>query len=274
MDTLPDDLLILVANVIDNLPAAELVFPPGAKYIQVLIDKYMKCVYDRIVSNLTRYISPEVLEFIIRHNLTISGSFVLASICDVYWGGDLDIICKEDLSKYTLSKLHLSNNYYSSFYSKMKGVHRLYSNKDYAYSINKNPTLIDVIVLIDGCSADDLLKEYDFDFVKNSLEFLPNGTKRLTIKHPTAVWDRRCHLDINCYGINNTNDKPSIESRLSRLVSRVSKYRHRGFVIKYDKKNLDELVSYMRSFKIKPHPSTAMYVPNYQRLEDLHALFT
>ena len=277
MDTLPDDLLILVANVIDNLPDAELVFPLHAKYIQASIDKYMKSSYERIMNNLSRFISPEILEFIIQHNLTISGSFVLALICNAYWwAGDLDIICKEEPSTNIKERLYLKENYYSNFYTEIDGVHCLLTNKDYASIQNKDekPTLIDVIVLAEDCSADDLLKEYDFDFVKNSLEFLPNGTARLTIKNPAAVWDRRCHVNVNCYGIMFARDKPSIEARINRLASRVGKYRTRGFDIKCDRQDLDRLIKHMRPYGIRLPPFITTYIPNYRyQLEDLHGLF-
>ena len=271
MDTLPDDLLILIAK--HDLPAIQSIYPT-ARWIHMLIDKYMKEAFSRIMNKLTQFISPELLEIIVQHNLTISGSFILKCIANQSWYGDLDLVAKKDLPESIKTKLKLKNIYTHGHYSSINPIDHTSSNNEATFE-SPSITKIDLIVLKTDYNINDLLEDYDFDFVKNSLEFLSDGSQRLTIKNPDAVWNKKCLINIDNYGILDVKDEQSIQFRLARLMSRVKKYRSRGYIIKCDKQYLDYLILYLASNgervaidHIRYYISTTI-----PRLSDLHLLF-
>lgn len=273
MDTLPDDLFILIAN--HDLPTTRSISPSN-KCVQVLIDKYMKSGFERALKNLRQVISPELLEIIIQYNITIIGSFVLKSITNQDWCGNIDLVAKQDLPEDVKIRLRLKNKYNARYYKCIRSVNCIYSNEVATFG-TPNTTKIDLTILKSDYNVNDLLEEYDFDFVMNSLEFLPNGCHRLTIKRPEAIWNKKCCVDVYNYGIMDAKSPETMGFRFSILMSRVKKYRSRGYTIKCDNRSLSDLILWL-SMSYNGKRIAMEYIERYIstnniQLSHLYALF-
>lgn len=252
MNTLPDDLLGLVAKI--DPDAFQSMFI-NQVFASRFIDEYMKNAHQRIMDAVHKHIHPDILRVIIDNNYTISGSFILQALCGLDFGyRDLDLISTQDLPQDIIEKLILDEKYIAHCYDNVEIIRYIYTNKHHQL-YNRNPehrvNELDFIILESDHCVSDLLDNYDFDFVKNSLEFLADGNTRLTIMCPSSLFARRCYVDLDCYGITKTDNAHSIDMRFRRLLSRVDKYRCRGFYINCDTKKLDFIIKYLEKYKLK-----------------------
>ena len=242
MDTLPDDLLGLIAK--HDLSMIQSTFPTN-QTVNKIFNNYMKSAYVRLMNDLNRSVSPEVLAIIKKYNMTISGSFVLRAICSEYtieWEPDIDLIINNrNLTDEIISVLDLiecpGNKQYDAF-GKIKTV---FISKQRPYIQDRSNTWIDLIVLEDNGTVLDLLSSYDYEFVKNSLEFLADGSTRLTINSPYSVFSKKCVINIDNYGIDKARDSGEYCVRMNRFIIRTKKYTKRGFTMSINKQKFSKV---------------------------------
>lgn len=244
MDTLPDDLLGLIAK--HDLPTIQSIFPTNQS-INRIVENYMNAAYNRLMNDLSRLVSSDVLTVIRNHNITISGSFVLRAICNQYtnWYSDLDLIINErDLIPEIVSVLDVkeSEEWNQSSMGKMyDGFGRI--KKVLRRDRRENDLWIDLIIIENEGTVSDLLSSYDYDFVRNSLKFLADRSAGLEIYSPSAVFNRKCVVNLKNYGIDKLNNSAmQYVARTLRLLMRAIKYKNRGFSLSVDKEEFNKIL--------------------------------
>lgn len=251
MDTLFTDLLLLIADQV-SLEFYRLL--PGVIPDEQLISKYIQQCQARIIKRLEETLPPKQLAVIKKYNLAISGSFVLKSLYDqnLDWTTDLDIIVSESvLNNEIINTLEVYNNpSWIDHYGDFGCIQNIMTN-----NFHWSEKRIDLIILKSHGTIDDLLNSYDFDFVKNSFEFLPGGGSRLKIHHLPSVYNKIGTINFDNYGIEEDGlSDIDVSARISRLISRITKYKERGFKFLFDQHRFDVLSRYITKFaKVDPY---------------------
>lgn len=272
MNTLSEDLLGLVAKL--DPDAFQSMYISSSLAMKAT-DEYMKNAHYRVMEFVKKHIHPTILKIIVDYNLTITGSFILQALCNLTFESyDLDLISTQDLSEEIIDSLFLEDKRIAHKYDNIEMIRHIYTNKSrtmYNMYNGTNFNEMDFIVLQPNQCVLDLLETFDFDFVKNSLEFLPNGGTRLTIMCPSSLFSRKSFVDLDCYGIMGTTDRESIIARFARLYGRTDKYRCRGFSIKADVDKLDLIIGQLKKYKLGNYIGLVQkrYQTIYELFDDL-----